>query len=126
MAEYSLMLDENWDLCLDKFGNIATLNADAAICQDVACALRLFTKDAYFEPYKGIPYFDIALGQKPFEALIRSELTKAAKGVQGVIDAQLSSYEITKNREFSLSMTCLVRGGNVKHIDLGYLPTKRG
>lgn len=126
MAEYSLALNENWDLCLDAFGNIATCNEDDAICQDVACALRLFTKDSYFDPQKGIPYFDIALGKRPFESLVRSELTKTAKGVYGVIDAAITHYEVTKNRELSLSMDCLVRSGRIKHIELSNMPTTKG
>ena len=126
MAEYSLKLDENWDLCLDDFGNIATTKEDDAICQDVACSLRLFAQEAYFDPQKGVPYFDIALGQKPFESLLRSELTRAAKSVSGVIDAAITGYETNQDRQLSLRMECLVKGGNIKHLELTNIPTKRG
>lgn len=126
MIGNSLKLDAEWDLCLDRFGNIATVQGDAAICQDVGCALKLFTNDAYFEPNKGIDYFHIALGVKPFESLVRSELSKAAMAVNGVLDVELTNYKITKSRELSLSMRCLVTSGKVKQLDLTNLPLKRG
>lgn len=115
---YSLALDDNnWDLELDEFGNIATKQGDDAITQDVSCALRLFYGEAYFYPQKGVPYFSFALGKIPNEAIVRSEVTAAAKAVRGVIDANMASYEITNNnRSLNLSLNCLTQNGNTVQV----------
>lgn len=116
MAEQtSIKLNNDWDLCLDAFGNLETRNDDAAICQDVSCALRLFTNDSYYEPTKGIPYLSIALGVTPFESLVRSELTNTAKSVNGVLDASVEELTI-KNRSLSAEMKCLTTSGNIREV----------
>ena len=56
----TLLLDSNWDLCLDKAGRIAVAEGPYATAQAVANECRLFTDDAYFEPQRGI-----RLGQLP-------------------------------------------------------------
>ena len=112
----SIKLNNDWDLCLDAFGNLETCNDDDAICQDVACALRLFTNDSYYEPSKGIPYRDIVLGVTPFESLVRSELINTAKSVDGVLDADVESFTI-ENRALILAMQCLTVNGNVRVFD---------
>lgn len=112
----SIKLNNDWDICLDDFGNLQTCHEDAAICQDVACALRLFTNDSYYEPSKGIPYRDIVLGVTPFESLVRSELINTAKSVDGVLDADVESFTI-ENRALILAMQCLTVNGNVRVFD---------
>ncbi len=112
----SIKLNNDWDICLDDFGNLQTCHEDAAICQDVVCALRLFTNDSYYEPSKGIPYRDIVLGVTPFESLVRSELINTAKSVDGVLDADVESFTI-ENRALILAMQCLTVNGNVRVFD---------
>lgn len=112
----SIKLNNDWDICLDDFGNLQTCHEDAAICQDVACALRLFTNDSYYEPSKGIPYRDIVLGVTPFESLVRSELINTAKSVDGVLDADVESFTI-ENRALILAMQFLTVNGNVRVFD---------
>ncbi len=116
MAEQtSIKLNNDWDICLDDFGNLQTCHEDAAICQDVACALRLFTNDSYYEPSKGIPYRDIVLGVTPFESLVRSELTNTAKSVSGVLDASVENLTI-ENRILGFDMDCLTTNGNIREV----------
>lgn len=112
----SIKLNNDWDICLDDFGNLQTCHEDAAICQDVACALRLFTNDSYYEPNKGIPYRDIVLGVTPFESLVRSELINTAKSVDGVLDADVEKFTI-EDRALILAMQCLTVNGNVRVFD---------
>lgn len=109
----SIKLNNDWDLCLDAFGNLQICHEDTAICQDVACALRLFTNDSYYEPSKGIPYLDIVLGVNPFESLVRSELINTAKSVDGVLDADVEKFTI-EDRALILAMQCLTVNGNVQ------------
>lgn len=116
MAERtSIKLNNDWDLCLDAFGNLEACNDDDAICQDVSCALRLFTNDSYYEPTKGIPYLSIVLGVTPFESLVRSELTNTAKSVGGVLDASVENLTI-ENRILSFDMKCLTTNGTIREV----------
>ena len=87
----SLTLDlDNWDLTLDAAGNIATCLDAYAIAQNVANAVRLFTKDAWYDGQRGIPHFNTDLGPRPDASLIRSRIRKAAVGVEGVAAATVN------------------------------------
>lgn len=89
----TLDLDE-WDLTLDAAGNIATASGVYAIAQNVANAVRLFTKDAYYDPDKGIPHFLIDLGHRPQQSVIQSNINRVARRVNGVASASLDTVEI--------------------------------
>ena len=82
----TLLLDSNWDLCLDKAGRIAIAEGAYATAQAVANECRLFTDDAYFEPGRGIPYYLIALGRKLSPSVLRARLRDAAMLVDDVED----------------------------------------
>lgn len=85
-TDYTLLLTENWDIQTDNIGNIATTKNAYAVAQNVANAIRLFTKDAYFDQTKGIPHFVVDLGQKYLSsvALLRTRVIKAAMDIDGV------------------------------------------
>ena len=53
----SLLLNNNWDISLDKNGNFSLCSDTYAVAQNVACAVRAFTKDMYFNQNDGIPHF---------------------------------------------------------------------
>ena len=80
----TLLLDSNWDLCLDKAGRIAVADGAYATAQNVANECRLFTNDAYFETDRGIPYYLIALGKKLSPSVLRARLRDAALLVEDV------------------------------------------
>ena len=82
----TLLLDSNWDLCLDKAGRIAVAEGPYATAQAVANECRLFTDDAYFEPNRGIPYYLVALGKKLSPSVLRARLRDAAMLVEDVED----------------------------------------
>ena len=82
----TLLLDSNWDLCLDKAGRIAIAEGAYATAQAVANECRLFTDDAYFETERGIPYYLIALGKKLSPSVLRARLRDAAMLVEDVED----------------------------------------
>ena len=92
----TLLLDSNWDLCLDKAGRIAIAEGAYATAQAVANECRLFTDDAYFEPGRGIPYYLIALGRKLSPSVLRARLRDAAmlvEDVEDVTDVVLESLD---------------------------------
>lgn len=88
----TLKLNENWDIYVDKSGNIALADDDYGVAQTAANKIRLFTKDAYFDQTKGIPHFDIELGKNfsTSEAVLTNRIRKEALSVQGVTDAKVS------------------------------------
>ena len=102
MAGYTLLLRE-WDLTLDSGGNIATAQDSYGIAQNVANAVRLFTRDAYYDPERGVPHFPIydpcapgsRLGVTPDMSVVRSRIRRAALAVDGVTDANVEITSIT-------------------------------
>lgn len=107
---HTLFLDtDTWDVTLDSGGNIATASGPYAIAQNVANAVRLFTKDAYYDPDRGIPHFSIELGHKQGQlGVLRSRIIRNVTRLEGVDSAEVSFYGI-RNRELtgniSLTMT---------------------
>lgn len=92
---YTLKLDENWDLFLNSEGRIAMADSAYAVAQNVACAIRLFNNDAYYDTDLGVPHFEITLGKLPPSSVIRSRYKKAALSVDGVADAdvEITSFD---------------------------------
>lgn len=85
---YSLMLNDDWDLEIDKAGKIKTVSDEYAIAQNVANAVRLFKGEAFYEPDRGIPHFETTFGRKVSMSVILSRLNTAAKSVDEVVDAE--------------------------------------
>ena len=88
----SLFLSDNWDIGLDSSGNIETTGGLYCDAQNVANAVRLFTRDAYLAQNKGVPHFSLDLGVIPALSEVRSWYRKAAKTVENIRSA---SVEIT-------------------------------
>ena len=89
MNDYSLLLNNNWDITLDSAGNIATTQKSYAIAQNVANAVRLFTEDAYFDWDRGIPHFAIELRANPQISTLRARIKEASLAVDGVEAVQV-------------------------------------
>lgn len=88
----SLFLNTNWDIGLDSSGNPETTSGLYCDAQNVANAVRLFTKDAYLAQNKGVPHFSLDLGVIPALSEVRSWYRKTAKSVENIRSA---SVEIT-------------------------------
>ena len=89
MSRHTLMLNGQWDICLDDGGMIAQALGDYAIAQDAANAVRLFRGEAFFDADRGVPHFDVDLGVVyPSMAVIRARIREAALTVEGVESAQ--------------------------------------
>ena len=97
----TLLLDKQWDICLDKAGRIRIAEGAYATAQNVANECRLFTDDAYFEPERGIPYYLIALGRKLSPSVLRARLRDAAflvDDVEDVTGVELESLDTETRR----------------------------
>lgn len=85
----SLLLDRTaWDLVIDSAGNIAAATNPYAIAQDVACAVKLFQGECWYDTSKGVPYWQDILGQWPPLSVVQAAIVKAALTVPGVIAAR--------------------------------------
>lgn len=109
----TLLLDTQlWDLTLDAFGNIAVAAEPYAIGQDVASAIRLFNAELYYDITKGVRYFEDILGYAPPLALIKAELTNAAKTVPTVTAAK-AFIAVTDDRVVTGQVQCTSSFGTV-------------
>ena len=52
----TMLLNKKWDIALDSNKNLAFVDNDYAIAQNVACACRAFVNDMYFNQSEGIPH----------------------------------------------------------------------
>ncbi|HDR9087374.1 hypothetical protein KDW82_06040 [Burkholderia vietnamiensis] len=85
----TLLLDQTtWDLCLDAYGNIAVASEPYAIAQDVACAVRAFRGECWYDTSVGVPYWQDILGKRPQLQLIKKDIVTEARRVKGVQAAQ--------------------------------------
>lgn len=92
----TLLLDSNWDICLNENGGIAVSIGPYSTAQNVANECRLFTRDACFAQERGIPYFAITLGQSPAYSVLNARLRKAAllvDDVQEVTSIDLETFD---------------------------------
>ena len=116
----TLLLDSNWDLCLDKAGRIAIAEGAYATAQAVANECRLFTDDAYFEPGRGIPYYLIALGRKLSPSVLRARLRDAAmlvEDVEDVTEVVLESLD-TETRRVTGEIQFTSKEGEIASVEL--------
>lgn len=88
---YTLALNNNWDIFVNQNGDIATVDDTYAIAQNAANAVRLFTNDTYFDTQRGIPHYDIELGNKdiPNRSTLTNRIRNAVLDIDGVDDAEV-------------------------------------
>lgn len=84
------LLDENWDLFVDDYGNIATKDNNDQIAQDVASSVRVFKGEIPFDIYRGVEY------NKPDENRqnLRQQMVEQVYYIQGVGDCLIDFTEL--------------------------------
>ncbi len=118
----SLLLDNNWDITLNENGSLKTADPYYSIAQNVACAVRLFTNDAYFNTDKGIPHFNTTFQRNPPLSVIRSYIKDAALSVSGVKNAEVVlNYE---NGMLTGEITITLENGETARIGTGIIQYK--
>jgi hypothetical protein len=99
---------EEWDITLDKNGNLATTEGSYCDAQNVANAIRLFTNDAYLAMDEGVPHFQIDLGIQPAMSEVRSWYRKRAMGVENIRSASVDIERIDKEtRTLKGTVSCI-------------------
>jgi hypothetical protein len=91
----SLLLDiDTWDIVFDASGNLAVATPPYSVAQDVACAIRTFLGEVYYDSSVGVPYGEI-LGKQPPLSVVIAGIQAAAMSVPSVTDAiaAISSFD---------------------------------
>lgn len=117
---FTLTLNDKWDIFVDANGNIATSEDAYAIAQNAANAVRLFTDDAYFNRTRGIPHFDIELGEKdaPARSTLTNRIRKAVLAVEGVSDVEVNLEYNEETRVYGGDIIITTVNGNSIRIEL--------
>jgi len=108
---------DNWDLYVDEFGNIATLQDDDAIAQDCASAIKLFQGELYYDVNEGVPYWTQILGQDASVALMQAKFASAAETQPYVANA-VCVISSVQNRLVTGTVTITTTSGNVTAVTL--------
>lgn len=112
MAFVSLLLDRTvWDLCKDSSFNIAVASEPYRIAQDVACAIKTFQGEVYYDTQRGIAYWAQILGLDPPLALLKTSFVNAAMTVPGVVAAVCYIDAITNRQVTGQVLVTDVDGG---------------
>ena len=77
-----------WDLALNSSGNIIVVSGPYAIAQNVACAVRTFLGECWYDTTKGVPYFQQILGYMPSYQYMKAKFIGAALLISGVASVQ--------------------------------------
>ncbi|MBE1237492.1 hypothetical protein IHV25_07505 [Phaeovibrio sulfidiphilus] len=95
MAHTLCLTPGGWDLQLDGRGGIRTVEGSAATLQNVACAVRLFTRDACLDRTRGIAHFETDISGRLNLPLLTTRVNRAAREVPGVVraDTRVSGFE---------------------------------
>lgn len=94
----SLMLNwETWDIELDGSGYLTYFpNENDSIAQDVACAVRVFLNEVWYNTTLGMPYYQQILGENPPASLVTAKAEAQALTVQDVETATVVMLGLDK------------------------------
>jgi len=85
----SLLLDRTtWDFVLDANSNLAVCTEPYSVLQDVACAIRTWLGECWYDTSLGLPYDSGIFDGISSIPLLRSQAEEAAMTVPGVAAAQ--------------------------------------
>lgn len=86
----TLALDNSWDVFVDSIGNLATIDENARLAQDVASSVRVFKGELPFDIERGVNY------DKPDEnrETLNYEMNEQARLVEGVADSVVIFEEL--------------------------------
>ena len=115
----SLLLNQNWDICLNSNGDFSFTDDNYAIAQNVACACRAFTKDMYFNQEDGIPHFfiDISNPQTINTTLLAHYFEKEALKFPQITSAVLDDIHI-ENRVIHGQLVLTLKNGETLYVTI--------
>ena len=118
MNKRSLYLNDKWDITIDSSGNLVTTAGRYCDAQNVANAVRLFTKDAYLRQRQGVPHFDLDLSVKPALSEVRAVYRETALNVENIADATVDIAGLdTDTRAMTGTITATSESGETVNVE---------
>ena len=109
---------DKWDITLDGAGNLATTAGRYCDAQNVANAVRLFTRDAYLRQRQGVPHFDLDLGIKPALSEVRAVYRETALAVENIADVTVEIAGLdTETRAMTGTIRATSESGEVVNVE---------
>lgn len=102
MSKSIFLTQSDWDLTLDAGGNIAACTDPYRMAQDVACAIKTFKGELYFDNDWGVSQFET-----PVLPLIQKQYEDLAMTVGGVTSAQCVISSIDRANRKALGYVIL-------------------
>ena len=90
----SIATDENNDIYLDEFGNLATVNGLAAVAQVCRNTVLTTYGELIYDVDGGIPYFSTVFTDSPNIELFQNAVVQALQGVEGVTLVKSFEYSV--------------------------------
>ena len=94
MTKTIALRNDNWDMFVDDYGNIAIKESNDEIAQDVASSVMVWQTECPFDKERGIPYNTPDENRFSLKEYIR----KQALRIDGV-DEAIISFEKIENRK---------------------------
>jgi len=108
----TLALDENWDLELDEFNNIAVKSDNERLAQDVASSVRVFLGEVPFDVNRGVDYNN----PDAIREDLKLQINEQAAMVEGVAES-LVVFDELKDR--TLKTTIYLTNENGEQVIVG-------
>lgn len=91
----SIATDENNDIFLDAFGNLATVNGIEAVAQ--ICRNKVLTTygELVYGTNEGVPYFETVFTDTPNLELFQNAIVETLQAVEGVVRVKSFEYSVT-------------------------------
>ena len=102
----TIATDENNDIYLDEFGNIATVTGIEAVAQVCRNTILTTLGELIFNVNEGIPYFETVFSDPPNIELFQHAVVEALQTVEGV--NSVKSFEYSTNGDV-LTYTALIQ-----------------
>lgn len=113
----SLLLDgADWDLCVDRNGDLALCTSPYDVAQDVACALRTFQGECWYDTERGLPYFSKYLGRSHMEARFIARAEEVAMTVPDVESARCVAAQRSADRRLHGYIELTLRNGETTRV----------
>lgn len=91
----SIATDENNDIYLDEFGNLAIVSGIDAIAQVCRNTVLTVYGELIYDVNVGIPYFETVFADPPNIELFQNAIVEALQSVEGVTQVKSFEYSVT-------------------------------
>ena len=94
MTKTLALRNDNWDLYVDDYGNIAIKDSNNELAQDVASSVRVWLGECAFDKNRGIPYNTPDENRFSLKEYIKRQATR----IKGIEEAVVSFEKIENRR----------------------------